>query len=236
MALFFLQAGEIDLIGLALPIAGMVLYLVVSFFVVSFFNERFSSQAFGGEEKNEPVLQKHGTQAFGARPQVQSSYSFEKKPEPKKFDVSSIKVGPNEKEQNLIKTIKELLRNATPEEEIVQNLRALGLDEKSAKKLVLIAESDAIEVFRDEIEKITKKNVEEQISKIQQQIEAPPAESFEQKVRTMEESLGSKLSEAQKTTKKPKEKIVLNLMELQSQLEEIKLPELKKRFGFEKDE
>ncbi|GEM_PF-3262470 len=225
--LFFLQFAVPEAFGPLLSLFLLVVALAVSFFAVKYLDARFS-----GEKA--PELPKE--------PKTQHSSGFSSKKNeffvPKKQPGSFAGEGkqafseslPNFKptqEQNLVKTIKELLRESTPEDEIVRNLKDLGLDEKSAKKLILIAQSDALEVFRDEIDKITKKNVQEQLSKIQSQLGSSGGVSYSEKVESVKENLDDRLEEMKQKTNKPKEAIARNLVDLAAQLEEIKLPELK---------
>ncbi|MBI4044239.1 MAG: hypothetical protein HY392_00855 [Candidatus Diapherotrites archaeon] len=209
---------QFDLAGAGLGLGTGAVFLALSFFVLKHFNESFSGEkderALGAaHEKELFILKKRDSQKPGA-----------KQPEAEKA------VGQKDLRGNttIISTIQQLLRNATPEEEIVKNLHDMGLDDSSARKMVMIAQSDALEVFRDEIEKITQKNVQEQLQKIQAQLDVPPEKSVSQKIENIKKNLGVKLAAAEKKTSKPREKIALGLLSLEERLEEITVPELKK--------
>ncbi|MDO8634174.1 MAG: hypothetical protein Q7K34_02680 [archaeon] len=215
---------QVDLVGAGLGLGAGAVFLVLSFFVLKHFNESFSGQ----KEEN------YSNQGYYAPGKEKQLFLLKKKdsqkPEAKPLDADKVVSGQKDLRGNrtIISTIQQLLKNATPEEEIVRNLHDMGLDDSSARKMIMIAQSDALEVFRDEIEKITQKNVQEQLEKIQGQLNVSPTKSISQKIESIKKNLGGKLATAEKKTSKPREKIALSLLSLEERLEEITVPELKK--------
>lgn len=207
---------QLDLIGVGLILGSGGVFLVLSFFILKHFNESFSG------EKPEAGQIMQDKQLFILKKKEVQNVS--KQTEPKTVSLQKDLRG----NRTIISTIQELLKNATPEEEIVKNLHDMGLDDGSARKMVMIAQSDALEVFRDEIEKITQKNVQEQLGKIQAQLNVSSTKSAAQKMESIKKNLGGKLAVAAEKTSKPKEKIVKDLLSLEERLEEITVPELKK--------
>lgn len=204
--------------GMAIPAAAGVVVLGASFAAAYFLNNRFSTPQSPKPAQAAPQM--------AAQMQVQNPQP----PLPEKtFDVSKLNFSTQNADQSIVKTIQELLKNSTPEEEVVNNLKDLGLDEKSAKKLMLLAQSDAIEVFKEEIEQITKKNVQAQLLKIQEKLGTDPDGTYKEKIAAVKKNLGGRLEKAEKTTKKSKEEIAKGLVELSSQFEEMIMPDLEKK-------
>ena len=187
---------------------------MLTFIAARYLNDKFSLQQSPKNEGKLFVLKKTGRQNSGVDG---------------KKEVLWEAGAPSQGSSDLVKTIRQMLKSSTPEQEIIENLKSLGLDEKSAKKMVLVAQSDALHVFRDEIEGISRKNVAEQLSKIQKEMVVPSSLTLEEKLEALENRLAKRLERTVQETQKPRKKIVSSLLELSEKLEEIKVPELKKR-------
>ena len=210
---------QVDLVGAGLLLGAGAVFLALSFFVLKHFNESFSGEtdqniSHMAQDRGLFILKKKDSQK---NPESQTD---SEKPVSGQKDLRG--------NRTIISTIQQLLKNATPEEEIVKNLHDMGLDDSSARKMIMIAQSDALEVFRDEIEKITQKNVQEQLKKIQAQLNVSSTTSVSKKLESIKKNLGGKIALAEKKTSKPREKIALGLLSLEERLEEITVPELKK--------
>ncbi len=203
---------------------GIVLFFVISFFVVNFLNNAFSGERPDDVKRQASLGQT--SPSFSQKTETKPSFNEVASSQPNYAPYFSSQ--PASDNQSIVKTIQTLLKNSTPEEEVISNLRDLGLDEKSAKKMILIAQSDAIEIFKDEIDKITKRNVEEQISKIQSAISAANYTPPEKKAQQIKSNLDNQLEKAQFNTLKTKDEMARGLVKLADQLEEIKLPDLER--------
>ncbi len=72
----------------------------------------------------------------------------------------------------ITQTIRELLEQHSPEEKILADLDAMGLDAGSAKKILALARHGSPELFKEELKHLTARNAKRQMAKIEALIEA----------------------------------------------------------------
>ncbi len=70
-------------------------------------------------------------------------------------------------ESSIIEIIQKMVKDGESEEKIVKTLKELGVDEKKAKRLLLIGEADTFALLRSEIVKIVKANMEQEMPKME---------------------------------------------------------------------
>ncbi|MBT4870403.1 MAG: hypothetical protein HON47_02425 [Candidatus Diapherotrites archaeon] len=72
-----------------------------------------------------------------------------------------------DKDKSIIQIMQKMVRDNEPEEKIVQTLRSLGVSDKQAKRLLLIAQADTFTLLGSEINKIVKETVSAEKEKMQ---------------------------------------------------------------------
>jgi hypothetical protein len=72
-----------------------------------------------------------------------------------------------DKDKSIIQIMQKMVRDNEPEEKIVQTLCSLGVSDKQAKRLLLIAQADTFTLLGSEINKIVKETVSAEKEKIQ---------------------------------------------------------------------
>lgn len=78
---------------------------------------------------------------------------------------------PQKVDSSIIEIIQRMVKEGESEEKIVKTLKELGVDEKKAKKLLLIGEADTFALLRSELAKIVKENIKNEIPALQKAIE-----------------------------------------------------------------
>lgn len=81
------------------------------------------------------------------------------------------------KEASIIEVIRDMVKQGASEEQIVQNLRELGVEPEKAKRLLLLGEADTFALLRNEISKIAEEDVSREIPKLHIELEKKSAES-----------------------------------------------------------
>ncbi|MDO8634028.1 MAG: hypothetical protein Q7K34_01915 [archaeon] len=74
-------------------------------------------------------------------------------------------------DSSIIEIIQKMVKEGESEETIVKTLKELGVDEKKAKKLLLIGEADTFALLRSELSKIVKENIKNEIPGLEKAIE-----------------------------------------------------------------
>jgi len=72
-----------------------------------------------------------------------------------------------EKDKSIIQIMQKMVRDNEPEEKIIQTLKSLGISERQAKRLLLIAQADTFTLLGSEINKIVKETVSAEKEKMQ---------------------------------------------------------------------
>lgn len=75
-------------------------------------------------------------------------------------------------EASIIEIIQKMVSDGESEEKIVKTLKALGVDEKKAKSLLLIGEADTFALLRSELTKIARNSIEQEMPKVQEDLKA----------------------------------------------------------------
>lgn len=76
-----------------------------------------------------------------------------------------------QQEASIIEIIQKMVKEGESEEKIVKTLKALGVEEKDAKKLLLIGQADTFALIRSEIIKISRDNLEKEKPELQKLID-----------------------------------------------------------------
>jgi len=64
-----------------------------------------------------------------------------------------------QREASIIETISKMVKEGKSEKKIISELKALGIQEEQAKRLLLLAEADTFELLKNEIRKIVKEDL-----------------------------------------------------------------------------
>ena len=112
-------------------------------------------------------------------------------------------------EQSIIGIIERMVKEGQPESKILASLKALGVREDQAKKLLLLGESDTFTLLKNEIRKIVHEDMskeEELLKQVIRQVIVEEEKKLEQKMDTemqqLKEAIGAKLREEQTTEAK----------------------------------
>ena len=74
-------------------------------------------------------------------------------------------------DSSIIEIIQKMVKDGESEEKIVKTLKELGVEEKKAKKLLLLGEADTFALLRSELSKIVKENIRNEIPALEKAIE-----------------------------------------------------------------
>lgn len=101
-------------------------------------------------------------------------------------------------EASIISIIREMVRSGESEENIVQSLKDLGIEEKKAKRLLLLGEADTFALLESEINKIVKQYFDKEKPNITRYIEIEVGKNEQEMVNKVEKRALNAFKEDQK--------------------------------------
>ena len=101
---------------------------------------------------------------------------------------------PNAGEPSIIEIIRNMVAEGESEEAILQTLSQLGIDQKKAQRLLLLAQADTFALLRSEISKIVKQEIDAQEKQMEGVMEKEARSSVEGLRKTLGENVKQDLS------------------------------------------
>ncbi|MFH1544877.1 MAG: hypothetical protein ABIE23_02180 [archaeon] len=124
-------------------------------------------------------------------------------------------------EKSIIEIIERMVKEGEPEEKIIASLKALGIKENQAKKLLLLGEADTFTLLKSEIRKIVREDIKKEeellkevIIKLIHEEERKIEENTAKNLEELKISLGEKIRKAEKEEgKKSKMREIMRLLD-----------------------
>jgi hypothetical protein len=127
-------------------------------------------------------------------------------------------------ETSIIEIIEKMVKEGRPQEEILKELKSLGIKEEQARKLLLLGEADTFALLKNEIKKMVKEDMKKEeevfrklIVEIVKEEEQKVEDSLSRQIKELGARIEGKIKEEEKSEKK-KEKMK-ELMKLLSKPE-----------------
>ena len=98
-----------------------------------------------------------------------------------------------EKEASIIKVIREMMQNGEPNEKIIKTLVEMGVMPAQAKRLVMIGQADTLTVLSQDIGKIAKSQIENELPALNREIETRLVEARKELRKSVKDELDEDL-------------------------------------------